>query len=152
MRVGFTGTRDGMADAQRRAFISRVKTAGVTEFHFGCCLGADDDAFDVMTAAGDIGIARPHIVAHPPTARGLLSLTAEMFADETRPPAEYLTRNRAIVDACDVLLACPKGSEELRSGTWATVRYARKRGKPVVIFYPDGTWTEESATPPAAGG
>jgi hypothetical protein len=45
--------------------------------------------------------------------------------------------------AAAMLAACPKGPEERRSGTWATVRYARKTGKPVVIFWPDGTVTEE---------
>jgi hypothetical protein len=143
MKVGFTGTREGMADEQRRAFIRWAANAGVTEFHEGCCIGADDDAFDVMTSADDIGFTRPRIVAHPPTNRAAVSHSALMFADEQRTPADYLTRNRNIVDAADLLTACPKGPEEQRSGTWATVRYARKVGKPVVIFWPDGTVTEE---------
>jgi hypothetical protein len=37
-------------------------------------------------------------------------------------------------------LACPRGyTEELRSGTWATIRYARKTGVPYVIIFPDRT-------------
>lgn len=54
-----------------------------------------------------------------------------------------LVRNKDIVESTDVLLACPKGPEELRSGTWSTVRLARKQGKRVVIFWPDGSVTEE---------
>jgi len=40
----------------------------------------------------------------------------------------------------------PKGKvEEWRgSGTWATIRYARKVGKPVTIIYPDGEIQEEN--------
>ena len=59
-----------------------------------------------------------------------------------KPP---LDRNRDIVDACDVLIATPKDFvEELRSGTWATVRYARKQRKPLVIVWPNGETTTEA--------
>ena len=51
-------------------------------------------------------------------------------------PKPYLDRNRDIVDACEVLLATPDGPERLRSGTWSTVRYARKIGKPVEVRLP----------------
>ncbi len=38
-----------------------------------------------------------------------------------------------------VLGACPRSAEEeTRSGTWPTVRYARKQGKPVYLVLPDG--------------
>jgi predicted Rossmann fold nucleotide-binding protein DprA/Smf involved in DNA uptake len=44
-----------------------------------------------------------------------------------------LERNHLIVAACDVLNAAPLQDEEiLRSGTWATIRYARKAGKTVI--------------------
>jgi len=50
-----------------------------------------------------------------------------------------LERNRAIVDETDILLAAPLESEEqLRSGTWATVRYARKQHKTVLVIFPNG--------------
>jgi hypothetical protein len=144
VKVGFTGTQTGTTDAQRRSFIAWAKAAGATEFHHGCCIGADEDAFDVMTAAPDLGFARPRTVAHPPTNRSKVCEVAEMMSDERREPAEYLIRNRNIVDACDVLTACPAGPEELRSGTWAAVRYARKLHKPLVIVWPDGSMTSEN--------
>ncbi len=56
----------------------------------------------------------------------------------------YLARNRDIVNAADVLIAGPGGMEEImRSGTWATVRYARKKQKPVIIVYPNGEVVRE---------
>lgn len=61
-------------------------------------------------------------------------------SDDIRDPLPPLERNHRIVDACDVLIACPKDAQEqLRSGTWATVRYARKQGKRVIVITPDGT-------------
>jgi predicted Rossmann fold nucleotide-binding protein DprA/Smf involved in DNA uptake len=45
------------------------------------------------------------------------------------------------VNETGVLVAMPDGPEELRSGTWATVRYARKQGKDGRIIYPDGLVT-----------
>jgi len=143
MKLGFTGTREGMADEQRRAFIAWAKTAGATEIHHGCCLGADADAVDVFLSAADLGFTRPLIVAHQPAKKAMLSDESLWSSDVMKPPLDYLVRNRNIVDACDVLLACPKGPEEQRSGTWSTVRYARKCGKRVVIFWPDGSVAEE---------
>ena len=44
-----------------------------------------------------------------------------------------LVRNQIIVDQSDILIAAPRSdNEEQRSGTWATIRYARKIGVPVI--------------------
>jgi predicted Rossmann fold nucleotide-binding protein DprA/Smf involved in DNA uptake len=55
-----------------------------------------------------------------------------------REPLPYLERNHAIVNESDFLIAAPDGPETLRSGTWATVRYARKVGKRVLVIMPNG--------------
>lgn len=138
-KVGFTGTRQDTTPAQFRALCMWVTGRSFAEFYHGCCVGADADAFDAFHEHAK-GV---RIVAHPPTNHSLVSLTSKTFSDEVRPALPYLDRNRAIVDACDVLVACPKGPEEQRSGTWFTVRYARRQGKPVVIVWPDGEVTEE---------
>ena len=144
MKVGFTGTRDGMTDEQRRAFIAWAKTAGATELHHGCCLGADADAVNVFLSAADLGFTRPLVVAHQPAKKAMLSNEAFMLSDRRQAPLDYLVRNRNIVDASEILVACPKGPEEQRSGTWSTVRYARKQGKRVLIFWPDGNVTKST--------
>lgn len=54
-------------------------------------------------------------------------------------PKEYIKRDKDIVDTSDILIATPRFMyEELRSGTWATVRYAEKKNKPIVIIWPNG--------------
>jgi hypothetical protein len=147
VKLGFTGTQIGMTDEQRRSFIMWVKTHPPSEFHHGCCLGADEEAWECVSSWADLGIEnRPVIVAHPPKNRSFMSVSALDLSDEKRKPDEYLVRNANIVNACDVLAACPKGPEETRSGTWSTVRRARRARKPVVIFWPDGRVETERFT------
>lgn len=61
------------------------------------------------------------------------------------PPDSYMKRNDALVAFADVLWAFPRSArEEQRSGTWATVRRARKRGRTIYVFPLDGSppWIE----------
>ncbi|MCR4301818.1 MAG: hypothetical protein NUV51_09425 [Sulfuricaulis sp.] len=102
-----------------------------SELHLGDCVGADAEAH---AEAVSLGIK---IVGHPPSdtkARAFLS-----YAEERKPRA-YLLRNQDIaMEGVDGLIAAPKGwVEELRSGTWATVRYARKVRRRIWIVRPDG--------------
>lgn len=69
-------------------------------------------------------------------------------ANQHTEPRPYIERNHDIVDACDVLVAIP-GTEEqgLRSGTWATMRYAHKQGKRIEAVLPSGKrWTPDPLT------
>lgn len=145
MKVGFTGSREGMTEAQLRAFrkgAAELFTDPSNAFHHGCCVGADEQAAVAVRAHHTPAVS---IIGHPPSHYAQLSETACAVNDENHDPRPYLDRNRDIVDASDVLMACPKGPEEQRSGTWATVRYGRRKGKRIVIVWPDGTVTEESA-------
>lgn len=130
--VGFTGSRDGLTTGQTRQVIALLvdlqQHHGARVFHHGDCLGADDQA---ATIAHNLGY---HVVAHPPTNR---RLRAYGYYDEVRPQLPYLARNRAIVDACRRLIACPSSPiEEQRSGTWATIRYARTVGVRMCVVTP----------------
>lgn len=139
MRVGFTGTREGLTPAQGGALARCVRDSVVTTFHHGACYGADAEAV--------VHVQHHHpdayIVAHPCTLTKCVSERTVKASNAARDVRAPLDRNRDIVDTADVLFACPKGPEELRSGTWSTIRYARKCGTPVVIFWPDGTVTKE---------
>ena len=126
MKVGFTGTRKGMTDQQKNNLKDALK--GAKEFHHGDCIGADAEAVEIAISIGIV------IWCHPPLND---SKSAFMPYDFITSAQEYLTRNRYIVDSVDVLYACPDGPEKLRSGTWSTIRYALKRRKKVVIFYPN---------------
>jgi len=140
MHVGMTGTQDGCTRQQRENIRRWIieHASEIETLHQGDCVGAD---FFVAVQAEMSNI---QMVVHPPTFNGKRAHT-ETFSNvvEVKPPADYLVRNRRIVAATDCLIAIPKGMEALRSGTWSTVRYARKQGKPVTIFWPDGTVTTE---------
>lgn len=97
--------------------------------HHGGCVGADDQAHKIAVSLGI------RTVIHPPTDNRLQSF---VVPDELRDPKPYLQRNRDIVDDTDYLIACPATEREIqRSGTWATIRYAYKQGKPVWMVYPE---------------
>ena len=149
MRVGFTGTREGMTGPQFVAFVFALP-AGMKEFVHGCCVGADEEA---AVHVNDDFLPRPTIFGKPCDLRGMVSGKAVAVCDEVADPEPPLNRNVSIVRTCDLLIAAPKDlEEEQRSGTWMTVRYARKHGKPIVIVWPDGNTTSEGgrATAPDA--
>ena len=130
--VGFTGTRHGLTPAQRQSLeLVLVQECGDDgEVHHGDCVGADASCHTIALAHGW------RIVVHPPDND---TLRAFCEGDETREPEGYIDRNRSIVDDTHVLVACPSGPEERRSGTWSTIRWAMKNGRRVVIVWPDGT-------------
>jgi hypothetical protein len=134
MKIGFTGTQRGMT-AHQKARLVTILTALWPEadelkweFHHGDCVGAD---FEAATIAKQLGF---WIVGWPPE---IATKRAYFKSDETHDPAPYLERNRFIVNATERLIAAPKENEEvLRSGTWATIRHARKMSRPIDIVWP----------------
>lgn len=127
--VGFTGTQRGMTPAQEAGVERLLRGLSPERVHHGDCIGADAEFHHLATNAG------MWIVVHPPENQAKQALCR---GDEARPQKSYLARNHDIVDESEMLIAAPSGPEELRSGTWATVRYARKVGKPVLVVTPDG--------------
>jgi hypothetical protein len=100
------------------------------ELHHGDCLGADAQAHALAT---ELGV---RTVIHPPKNT---SKRAFVCGDEYRLPLHYIARNHRIVDQTEILIAAPKGAkEEVRSGTWATVRYAALLDRPLLILTPGG--------------
>lgn len=133
MIVGFTGTQRGMNRSQRdglHRLLTSWHSAGDV-FRHGDCTGADAEAHDIAKECGYI------VVIHPPIKEFKRAFC--QGADLVLTPKEYLERNHDIVDACDVLLAAPgENKEQLRSGTWATMRYAKKNSRKTLTFMPDG--------------
>lgn len=143
MKVGFTGTQYGMTVEQATAVARLLQDA--TVLHHGVCIGADEEAHFIAQAQ-DLGV-----VLHPPKNKSKMStrilnplnycpvLGAGQVLN-IYSPREYIERDHDIVDATEKIIAAPqKKAEVLRSGTWATMRYARKTGKPVYIAHFDGS-------------
>lgn len=145
-RVGFTGTQKGMTPNQSvgimRILCEFTKdydpfgTNPCLEFHHGDCIGGDEEA-----ACHADGVCFT-VVGHPPLNE---SKRAFWKSHREEPAKEYLDRDHDIVHITDLMLAAPKSfKEELRSGTWATIRYTRKIKKHLKIVWPDGSITEEN--------
>jgi hypothetical protein len=136
MNVGFTGTQKGLTKKQYSELKHWLKENKPYSMHHGDCIGADAEAHVIAVS---LNIAT---FIHPPICNSKRSFRK---ADYTYPPKPYLERNHDIVDSCDTLIACPKSRKrELRSGTWATVRYAEKKKKPLIIIYPEYDQCQQS--------
>jgi hypothetical protein len=140
--IGFTGTQRGMSLEQKFVFERIIRgymwdpDNGPYRLYHGDCIGAD---FDAHTIASDWHM---DIYIHPPEID-----TKRAFCESLNiyPPAPYLLRNKRIVEMTDLLIATPgEPDEQLRSGTWSTVRYARDLGRTIHIIRPDGTVLTEN--------
>ena len=136
MKIGITGTREGMSEYQVREvydILNRINTNCRTHdvkpsFHHGDCLGVDVEAAAIAKSLGYT------INGHPPSASNMRGFFQSDFNCE---PAGYLQRDRAIVDTCDFLLVVPLQMEwQPKGGTWYTHDYAAKKNKPLVVIFP----------------
>lgn len=130
MKVGITGTRNGITDKQILEVGRYLRSLPEgSQLHHGDCFGAD---INVAMIAQGLGI---WTVCHPPEKT---DLRAFHRSNEKRPEKSYLARNRAIVDEVDLLMVVPMQDEwQSRGGTWYTHDYARKKDVPVKIFWPN---------------
>jgi hypothetical protein len=140
MKIGFTGTQNGMTPMQKLvvvkvlnlAFNPHTGRSVINEVHVGDCIGADKEFVEMVRRLDK----STRVIGHIPDKN---AKRAFCLYTEERAPKPYLERNHDIVEESDFLIATPKEIvEQLRSGTWATIRYARKQGKKVVIIYPNG--------------
>lgn len=133
LKVSFTGTRGGMADGQMAALDRVLSTFQPALFVHGDCLGADFNAHRLIltiNASADHQIA---INTYPSNLEKTRAYTGEEY--EVCEPLPPLERNPLIVDAGQLLIACPAGvSELIRSGTWATIRAARRTDRLVIAI------------------
>jgi hypothetical protein len=141
IKLGMTGTRFGMIVKQEAGFVAAImriknKHRKIVEWHHGDCVGADEQSHYLIRAI-DKNIA---IHIHPPVDT---DLQAKMPADVYYDPKTHFARNRDIVDATDMLIATPYTQRrESKGGTWYTINYALKMGKPALIIWPDGRYED----------
>ena len=125
MKLGVTGSRHMRPDRLVEKLVDFMRGNGVTELHHGDCFGWD---LQCQLTAYLLGVKT---TAHPPDNDGFRAFTK---SDVIMLPLPYLARNHNIVDVTDFLIAAPNGPEKQRSGTWSTVRYAKKTGKRGVVW------------------
>lgn len=146
--VGFTGTRSGMTAAQRETvdqfllhLLDKRPPGKILAVH-GDCEGADTNFHEACFAFRELYTRERLIIRIRPCSHS--SRAWNKGADEVMPVKPPLDRNVDIAQDCSVLIATPPTFEEIRrSGTWHTIRQARKLGKPMCIVWPDGTFTRE---------
>jgi hypothetical protein len=129
-KVGFTGTHKGaeapqLAEAKEK--LKKLKEEGFDEFHHGACIGADEQVAKIAKELGFRVVAHPGLASDP---KNLLYRSEWTGNDEVREAKPFIARDHDIVDETAVMLATPLSYTEVtRSGTWTTVRYARKQGR-----------------------
>jgi hypothetical protein len=126
INVGFTGSREGVTEAQaiQLGFFLEALFVSGARFHHGDCVGADAYAHKLAKQLGYF------TVGHPPSDPKLRAFCEADVLEVERP---YLDRNKDIVDASDFMIATPSKSRKT-GGTWSTVNYARKVNKPVAVI------------------
>mgnify|MGYP003978242403 FL=1 len=122
-----------MTATQREVFLLALrKQPKLDHLVHGDCLGADAEAHQIARSLGHTVTGRPCTITKQ---------RAFCVVDHQHPARKPIGRNADIVNESEVMFAFPFGTKELMrgSGTWATIRYARKKEKLLYIIYPDGS-------------
>lgn len=132
--IGFTGNRNGISESQKEGIISILNNYNHIVALHGDCVGSDTDFHNLCVAnraKNPNKVLKIHI--YPPSYSGLRSF---LKGDVVKAEKPFLKRNLDIIQDCSILIACPKdkNQEELRSGTWSTIRQARKQNKQIYIL------------------
>lgn len=134
MRLGITGSSRSYTPWQEAKLRELMTSFRFTEFHHGDCVNVDAlghrIALEIREQASSHD--RPIIHIHPPDKDSKRAFC--QGGDVVWPPKPYLERDEDIA-LCEVLIVLPEGPEEKfpRSGTWATVRRARKNKYVLII-------------------
>jgi len=139
--LAVTATRQGLTSAQQQMFISVVRNLVCDSFvfHHGAAIGGDAELAYLASGFRQQG-KTIRIVAWPSNLASQRSSSAVLASDEVKPEMPPLERNVAMIAGADLLLAFPAGfEEEVRSGTWATIRAAERNGIRVTVVWPNGS-------------
>ena len=152
MKLGFTGTQSGMTQFQKDELRKLIHLLKVSELCHGDCIGADKQANQIALEEG-VSVFTIFTPSEGKKRAFCFNENKHLNNDNGQweahdwenkkilvrwmPKDSYLNRNRHIVDNVERLIATPKEYEHtLRSGTWATIRYAWKTKKDVTIIPP----------------
>lgn len=141
MTIAFTGTQQGMTAKQLASVVELFYDLGNQALRHGDCIGSDEQAHWLHRAAWPQAMI--HI--HP---GDNINKCAFVALRDNGPLTRYkamdnLRRNHHMVDRSGIVVGAPKETQEvLRSGTWATLRYAQKKGKKLYVVLPNGAIVE----------
>lgn len=138
--LAFTGARAGLSTVQQQHLWRLLRILygrGFRTLLQGCAVGADEACALLAEQTGYL------VEGHPSNVRSQISVPALICCDRLHRPAPPLVRNRVMVEAAALLLACPAGPEVLRSGTWSTIRHARRIRRQHWLLFPDGSLRRE---------
>ena len=151
-KVGFTGTSKGASKDQLGELEAKLKKVleehpdYTVELHHGACIGADTQAAIIAKRLGY------RVVAHPGTPKdptNMMYRSEWTGNDEVREAKPFIERDHDIVDETERMLATPLTRvEQTRSGTWTTVRYARKMDRQIDLILPPFVPPKYAAPPP----
>jgi hypothetical protein len=134
IKIGFTGNRYGLRQDQKTQIEALLDKYNHITVSHGDCVGSDTD-FHQLCISYKYTHPEKKITVHiyPPDNPRLRGFNK---GDVVMPEKPYLQRNMDIIKNCDLLIACPvdKNKEEQRSGTWSTIRQARKLKLTTYIF------------------
>jgi len=143
LHIAFTGTQEELTRVQKLslhyAFVGMKEDNYQITVHHGDCIGADS-CFHTIAY-----YAQARIEIHPTNIPGKRAYCYERLHRMTtvvHPVKDPLVRNQIMIHSGRFLIAAPEGPEKLRSGTWSTIRFAIKMGKPVFIVWPNGELEE----------
>lgn len=137
--LGFTGSQMGMTP-QQKLVMSIHYLPYAKRLHNGWCIGADEDCLKLFDKQAQETGEELVVVAHIPVKAIKKTRFVPQFCKvEWCMPFDYLIRNDHIATECDRLVATPSGvQEQLRSGTWSTIRRMLNARKPYDIIFPNG--------------
>lgn len=135
MKLGITGTRNGMTEPQVESFLQFLRdNPKFTMLLHGSCRGVDVRSAQLFRSVNPKGF-----ITALPGPEDDPNREVSGVDDAALPGNSHFARNRDIVNECDSLVVIPMDMERQdRGGTWYTEGFARKIGKPVTIIWPDG--------------
>jgi len=140
LTVGFTGTQKGVTALQKKRVASLLQALVPNAVVHGGCIGADSD-FSLIWSKFHKQHDYQYDFFQCVFPSNIKSTQGEIYGQfilyPEKPP---LVRNKIIVDKSDIIIAAPRQEREIiRSGTWSTIGYARKKEKPIYIVFSSGT-------------
>jgi hypothetical protein len=134
IKIGFTGNRHGLNSEQKVQIISILDKYNNLILSHGDCVGSDTDFHNLCVNYRNEHLNKKIMIhIYPPNNPVLRAFNqCDLIMDE-KP---YLQRNLDIVTNSSILIACPvnKNKEEWRSGTWSTIRKAKKQNLTIHIL------------------